>query len=54
MNDEERAQRWHDTDHPSPPPEDYSSCWCCCNLCDPDISERPNPWYLKALQELTR
>lgn len=41
-----RAQRWHDTHHGSCEGGGYSSCWCCCTLCDPDwVPARPNPFW---------
>lgn len=63
-----RAQRWHDTDHGkdrAPPrrwahktniveqePEWVSSCWCCCEQCDPDWGHfRPNPFWGRAAAE---
>lgn len=67
MNDRDRAQRWHDTDHgpdrkaPSkdtrfripinePEPEWVSSCFCCCERCDPEWEHpRPNPYWTRAM-----
>jgi len=67
--EQERAQRWHDTDHGAErgkplrpnrfripreeePPEWVSSCWCCCELCDPDWNpERSNPYWGAATAE---
>lgn len=50
---EERAQTWHDTDHGSCEEGSYSSCWCCCTVCDPDWGhDRPNPFYAEAAEQL--
>lgn len=51
-----RAQQWHDTDHGSSEEGGYSSCWCCCIICDPDWGHidkhtgtaRPNPFFVEA------
>lgn len=48
---EAQAQRWHDTDHGNGPPG-YSSCWCCCESCDPDYQDRPNPFWSAATASL--
>ncbi len=30
-----------------------SSCWCCCQLCDPDWNpERSNPYWSRATAEM--
>lgn len=34
-------------------PDWVSSCWCCCELCDPDWNEeRPNPYWGRAHGQL--
>jgi hypothetical protein len=34
-------------------PEWMSSCWCCCEQCNPDWEHpRPNPFWLQAQREL--
>lgn len=67
----ELAQQWHRTDHGDliPPPREMygvrfgegdpnltdSPCYCCCDLCKPMWSARPNPyWERAAYQELMR
>jgi hypothetical protein len=30
---------------PDGPSEPDAGCWCCCQRCDPDESDRPNPFY---------
>jgi hypothetical protein len=69
MDDLYRVQRWHDTDHGrdrgkplrrsrfiSPVLEEdqwVSSCWCCCELCDPDWNPgRFNPYWSRAQQAM--
>jgi hypothetical protein len=66
--DRGRAQRWHDTDHGADrkplrstrwrtavkerEPDWVSSCWCCCEQCDPDWKHpRPNPFWRLAHQQ---
>jgi hypothetical protein len=42
MTDEELAQAWHDERHH----QEYSSCWCCCDSCNPDYgATEPNPYW---------
>ncbi len=53
MNEESKAQRYHDTDHGSCEDGGYSACWCCCMICDPDWGHgRPSPYYTLAMAEL--
>ncbi|MET1007378.1 MAG: hypothetical protein ABWX96_17645 [Propionibacteriaceae bacterium] len=54
----ERAQRWHDTDHgfligvdPTVHPA-ISTCWCCCEECNPEWTQRPNPFWGVASHQL--
>lgn len=50
-----RVQRWHDTDHGSCEDGGYSSCYCCCERCNPDYNPaRPNPFWVEARAELRR
>lgn len=42
-----RAQRWHNSDHGG-----NRSCYCCCELCDPDYGgARPNPFWDQVQQQ---
>ncbi len=60
MTEADRAQTWHDTDHGSCEAGSYSSCWCCCTICDPDWGHldahsgtpRPNPYFEAAQKEI--
>lgn len=46
------AQDWHHNNmHEDDPP--YSSCWCCCERCDPDYvgADEANPHWDEASRE---
>lgn len=38
---------------PDPQPDWVSSCWCCCQICDPDWNtKRPSPFWTEATKAL--
>lgn len=40
------AQDWHEAAHGDDPVNGH--CWCCCNRCDPDYEDDPNPYWTPA------
>lgn len=43
------AQTWHDANHGCCEENGYSTCFCCCTLCDPDwFPATPNPYFAEA------
>ncbi len=55
---EQKAQDWHDEQVRTENPDTdsahrFSTCWCCCVICDPDYDGTGNPHWADAQAALT-